>query len=1507
MKNTPTNRCLAIGFGAALLTGASVFAGTFSANFNSLQFDPNDSGNIPPVANNSFLPPTGTLWGGSLRQGVAGGYDLRTGGVGGSGVLKLVNAVGSQNSSFVVQPIDMVDDGSGNLAPQKFIGFDMTFQLLLGGGNGADGFSVAVGDFAFAAGADPNTGDPVPNNAGPLFAEEGPGDIRGLTVSFDIFNNSPAGTFAEAPAIDLKWNGVIIAHRPANPAIGALPTNLQSGTAFWPVKIHLDPDGTVDVIVNNVTVFGNYPIWRDIPDPVNGLRFGFGARTGGSTVNAWMDDLNITTTVDSTPPNPAVGQPYLVSMAPALPIDQPYSALGGVNFLIQDSTYGINASTIKLLFDTTDVTAQTTITRVKSDPGLTDPDQTLITYLGNNGVLPTGAHSATLSYATTSTPAVTTSFANNFTLAPITPIPASYKVATADETKPGFKARLYQMDRWRSPGDQNITPVGERQLAFGYIDPTTHLPYPDVSNIDPSTLDPLGYFDIEGVLNFEQAGGNAGQVNGNSNPSRPESLFPGIPGNSTLDAAAGNFALEFQGYLKLKAGGYRFGVFADDRVRFSFGPSFDAVGYTPQARTTGANADTIFDVQIVEDGYYPFRCSYWEGGGGASYELYWINPANNQKVLVNDPEILEAPRAYRESSETRPWVKRVLPTETWVGAFPNEKILAEIIDGPTVGVDDSSIKMQINGVDQTITKARTGRSLLVERPGSDTDLLPSSGNTVRVIYNYTEKGATVTKTNEWFFHVAPYYNAVPLAARVPITDINTADTGFNVRYTQMDRSRDANQGNGGRIGGNGDGNRMPNPEIQLAGGEINPTNGLAYPNIAFPGPNNNFTDVVDMINFNNATVTPTGGTAQRTTPVSGFFSIPDGTLQTGNPAPLPPLPGAQDDLSAPGLPATQDEVGQGTSNNGYDNYVAEFTTYLDLKKGVHVFGMNSDDGFLCSVGLDPHDTLGTLLGFFHGGRGNKTIITDTEYAPWLNNATTALTPPVIGGQESGSSLFSVVVPEDGIYPIRLFYWNGGGGVNGEFYTVDQESGTYLLINDLSSTWLDANNTVPANRVPAYRTYTGPAREWVKFSISPNPWDNRIQQAGPGLLKMYGRTVSNVQSADIYNGQDVTPANTAIKNSGHWPDVPIGGIIANAAVNGVADASIKVLLDDVEVPATKTVNGTDVTAVYHPTQPLASGSTHKASLVYGGVTNSWPFKVLDYTPVNVADKAASSADPASRGFSVLVVQSTAARAGGSTAAAAEAQLAQAGTASDISIAGPENRRYIVPGIINYNVANNNNPAANATAGLGSFQKNVYGPGWPFGDLPDNPVPGVASAANTINFTAEIFAYLEFPSAGTYHFGASVDDGFFVKVGTPGNTNGTVLFTQDRGAGTQDFPFAIVVPEAGLYPIRLGWYQGTGGGNVEFFTYDDVESGLKIPVNDANNPKAIKAYYKLQSTTGATLSVSQANGNIVITWTGGGELQSATDLFGAWTGTGDTDGSYTEAIPATGGAKFYRVKN
>ena len=112
-------------------------------------------------------------------------------------------------------------------------------------------------------------------------------------------------------------------------------------------------------------------------------------------------------------------------------------------------------------------------------------------------------------------------------------------------------------------------------------------------------------------------------------------------------------------------------------------------------------------------------------------------------------------------------------------------------------------------------------------------------------------------------------------------------------------------------------------------------------------------------------------------------------------------------------------------------------------------------------------------------------------------------------------------------------------------------------------------------------------------------------------------------------------------------------------------------------------------------------------------------------------------------------------------------------------------------------------------------------------------------------------------------------------------------------------------AGLYPVRLVWYQGGGGGNVEFFSYGPNHE--KIPINDRANPNAIKAWAKADVAPPAAPEITAytlAGGSITITWKNGGTLEFAPALSGPWGSTNDSDGSFTEA--AVGEAKFYRVK-
>ena len=109
-----------------------------------------------------------------------------------------------------------------------------------------------------------------------------------------------------------------------------------------------------------------------------------------------------------------------------------------------------------------------------------------------------------------------------------------------------------------------------------------------------------------------------------------------------------------------------------------------------------------------------------------------------------------------------------------------------------------------------------------------------------------------------------------------------------------------------------------------------------------------------------------------------------------------------------------------------DGIVAEMLGYLELSKGLHTLGVFSDDGFKVSFGPNPKDQLGIIAGQNEG---------------WGVNV-----------------IFNIVAEADGLYPVRLLWYEAGGGTDIEFFSVD-DKGTKILINDPDN----------ADAIKAYRT------------------------------------------------------------------------------------------------------------------------------------------------------------------------------------------------------------------------------------------------------------------------------------------------------------------------------------------------------------------------------------------------------------------------------------------------------
>jgi hypothetical protein len=208
---------------------------------------------------NSGLPAATAVYGNAVVEG--------TGGVGDSGALKLTKAVNSQQGAFVIEDLD---------AGSPIFGFDISFKLLIGGGTGtpADGMSVCFGP-------------DLPNGT---WGEEGAG--AGLRFSFDIYDNG--NEVPLAPSIDVAVGGTKLAT--SKRTIATISTN-----GYVDVRIRLNPDGSLNFDYRGETLFTNYflPNYQALVDAALPGRFGLGARTGGLNANQWVDDLQITTFLQS--------------------------------------------------------------------------------------------------------------------------------------------------------------------------------------------------------------------------------------------------------------------------------------------------------------------------------------------------------------------------------------------------------------------------------------------------------------------------------------------------------------------------------------------------------------------------------------------------------------------------------------------------------------------------------------------------------------------------------------------------------------------------------------------------------------------------------------------------------------------------------------------------------------------------------------------------------------------------------------------------------------------------------------------------------------------------------------------------------------------------------------------------------------------------------------------------------------------------------------------------------
>jgi hypothetical protein len=105
-----------------------------------------------------------------------------------------------------------------------------------------------------------------------------------LTVTFEVYNDSST----VRRGINVKYQGTTVAHT-------MLPLSfLETDPNFVPVNIRLSPGGMLTVVYNSVVVYNSLPI-PGLAGGLAGASFGWGARTGASNDNFWIDNVRLST------------------------------------------------------------------------------------------------------------------------------------------------------------------------------------------------------------------------------------------------------------------------------------------------------------------------------------------------------------------------------------------------------------------------------------------------------------------------------------------------------------------------------------------------------------------------------------------------------------------------------------------------------------------------------------------------------------------------------------------------------------------------------------------------------------------------------------------------------------------------------------------------------------------------------------------------------------------------------------------------------------------------------------------------------------------------------------------------------------------------------------------------------------------------------------------------------------------------------------------------------------
>ena len=281
----------------------------------------------------------------------------------------------------------------------------------------------------------------------------------------------------------------------------------------------------------------------------------------------------------------------------------------------------------------------------------------------------------------------------------------------------GFLMRVLQADQ----GIANATGAREDHLAGVLTDAD--------GNPLENFIDDFGFdgdtIKIEGVINFDQDGGNQGVFQDKGDGSATDvfdDFIPGIPG---IDGSTDQITAEILTVVEIPSSGlYNFAFNSDDGFKTTAGAVGDAqTAIVISEFSGGRGASTSLGTVLFEEpGFYKLRSLWYEGGGGANLEWWTADLDGNPIALLND-DAAGGLKTYSQIPEDPASIASISPADG-TSEVPANTTVSIVIKNGSTSFDAGSEAGTLNG-DAVDVKVDTGDGTVT----LSADLADLPGNT----------------------------------------------------------------------------------------------------------------------------------------------------------------------------------------------------------------------------------------------------------------------------------------------------------------------------------------------------------------------------------------------------------------------------------------------------------------------------------------------------------------------------------------------------------------------------------------------------------------------------------------------------------------------------------------------------------------------------------------------------------------------------------------------------------